>query len=297
MQTGRVRSLDDVVVGGSNMVLTGINEDNLEYFAPFLKSSVLSGNEIYIGAIEDGRAVSAAAFSCDDKTLLIDSIFVVPDMRRRGIATAILDEIFKTAALSGAEIVFASVAADAEFAAFLEKKGFALIEDSDLYLIPVSRILDSENTVELFTMVKNRPMITERTVILDELTDRDIKALSNKLIKDDLAEAAGMLMGTYDPELSCVLYKSADKKDISAILIADREGDRITIKYLSNISSNPRNLIIILKIFNDILIKKGLRNGVLSFCVVNKEIVTVLYRLLGYYPKPAGKMMAAYRDL
>ena len=283
--------------GGINMTLTGINRDNLEYFAPFLKNPELSNDELYIGAIEDGKAVAAASFSFDEKILLLNSIYVVPDMRRRGIASAILDEISASAAQAGADGMWTSVAGDRVYAAFLEKNGFALIEDSELYLIPVSEILDSENTVELFSRIKIRQMITDRTVIFNELTDRDIKAIGNKLIKEQLPEAAGMLTGGYDPDLSCVLYTTAEKTEISSVIIADSEGDRITIKYFANIAGNPRDLMIILKIFSDELIKKDMREGILSFCVSNEEIVSVLNRLLGYYPKPAGNMMAAYKGL
>lgn len=279
------------------MIFTGISGDNLKYFAPFLNRPELSDNELYIGVIEDGRAVCAAAFSYDEKTLLINSIYVVPDMRRRGIATAVFDEIFKCAAEAGADSVYTSVAADGEYAAFLEKKGFALVEDSELYLIPVSEILDSENTVELFSRIRITQMISDRSDIFSDMTDRDIKAAGNKLIDKQLSEAAGMLMSAYDPELSCVLYKTAEKKEISSILIADSEGDRITIKYFANIAGNPRDLMIILKIFSDLLIQKGLRDAALSFCVANEEIVSILNRLLGYCPKPAGHMMAAYMGL
>jgi len=79
-----------------------VTDVNLEEFLPYLNDFALSTENVYALGIrvpDDGEwvPIGAASFFFTEEDLVIDNIYVVPEFRRKGIATYIQNYIIKTA--------------------------------------------------------------------------------------------------------------------------------------------------------------------------------------------------------
>lgn len=75
-----------------------LNHDNFEFFENVILDSFLTGgNRIALGAYEeDGTVLGAVSYALTGYEYYIDWLYVDPDYRRQKVATALLDEIFKS---------------------------------------------------------------------------------------------------------------------------------------------------------------------------------------------------------
>lgn len=65
------------------MEITSIGKENLEYFEPFT-GGPLAPNESALGLIHEDAAIGALVLSEKEAVCTIESIFVVPEYRRKG---------------------------------------------------------------------------------------------------------------------------------------------------------------------------------------------------------------------
>ncbi len=279
------------------MTFTGIGEKNFEAFSGLLGGSALSADKMYIGVIEDEKAVGACEFSSDGSLLLIDSIFVSPEYRRRGIASAMLDEIISVARQAGADGVWTDYVDDAVLGGFFNARGFLAMEDCSFYQVPVHELIEADTAPALFDMLNEKPGDAGRAHTFDELSPTQINVIKNKLFQNGLSDVDELFASLSRLKYSIAVFKNAECKEISALILADVEGDYITIKYLANIGGNPKDFIFLLKLFWQLIISKRMTYKILSFCTAEPEIKQIISKFAGQELRPTGSMMVAYKAL
>ncbi len=77
------------------MKLTSIDESNLDAFSFLMPGIELAEEELYVGAIEDDRAVGAAVLSGNSELISVEYIYVLEDYRKKGIGSAMVTESAK----------------------------------------------------------------------------------------------------------------------------------------------------------------------------------------------------------
>ncbi|MCR5099231.1 MAG: GNAT family N-acetyltransferase [Lachnospiraceae bacterium] len=279
------------------MEFTGIGERNYQSFSNLLPGVGLSRDKMYIGAIEDNTAVGAGEFSSDGDLLVLDSIFVIDNYRRRGIASAMLCEISTFAESAGAGGIWADYPSDEGTDAFLKDCGFVTMEDCVFYQVPIRDILESEASQEIFGMIPDKPENSIRVCSFADLSSSQLNNIKSKLVESDIDDVDKMISTLPDPTTSIAVYRDAHRKDIGAVIITDVTGDYVTIKYMANMGGNPKDFALLLKSFYKMTLKKHLTYKTLSFCTVEQEIKQIIEKFAGHELTPTGSMMVAYRNL
>ena len=279
------------------MKFSGIGEQNYKAFSALLPGVGLSQDKLYIGAIEDNTAVGAGEFSSDGGLLVLDSIFVVDDYRRRGIARAMLNEITSIAKSAGAGGVWADYPDDEVLGSFLEACGFLTMEDCSFYQVSIRDILESEASQEIFARINEKAEAGSRSCSFADLSSAQLNNIKSRLVQNDITDVDKMISTLPDPETSIAVFKDAKRKEIASVLITDVTGDFVTIKYMANMGGNPKDFALLLKYFYKMTIKKHLTYKTLTFCTAEQEIKQIITKFAGHELTPTGSMMVAYKNL
>ena len=162
------------------------------------------------------------------------------------------------------------------------------------YNATVFIILDSDGRKSRFYIgVRNNetdPTKKRSTVTLGD-------TLKNALIGENCHAAVEMIESLTDLEYSIIVYKTPEKRDVSAILIAELMGDEIIVKYLANISGNPKDFAFILELFRNMIISKNMSSKTLVFCTADQNTESIISKLAGKELIPAGNMMVGYKAI
>ncbi len=279
------------------MKFTGIGDQNFDAFSNLLPGVGLSQDKMYIGAIEDDTAVGAGEFSSDGGLLVLDSIFVVDSYRRRGIASAMFNEISSAAESAGAGGIWADYPGSEELDAFMEACGFVTMEDCSFYQVSIRDILESDTSQEIFARIVEKPEDGIRSCSFSDLSSAQLNNIKSRLVQNDITDVDKMIATLPDPETSIAVFKDAGRKEIGAVLITDATGDFVTIKYMANMGGNPKDFALLLKYFYKMTIKKHLTYKTLSFCTAEQEIKQIITKFAGHELTPTGSMMVAYKNL
>ena len=279
------------------MILTGIGEKNIGYFSHLMRNDRLMDDHIYIGAIEDDTAAGVAEFSSEGNLLIIENLYVEEQFRRRGIADEMLDKMITSARESGAAGVWVSFVSGDESNAFFKKKGFVICEDCGFYRISLEELLESKMAQKLFSQVKHAEADKKRVSLLKSLNKAEINKLKNALISAGCSAAAEMIESLSELQHSIIVYKTPEKRNVSAVLIAELMGDEFVIKYLANICGNPKDFAFILELFRNMVTLKNLGDKTLVFCTADQNIESIVSKLAGKELIPAGNMMVGYKAI
>ena len=279
------------------MEITAIGEKNESHFLPLLNRSMLLPNELYLGAVEDQRAAGAIAFSGEGETVVIHTVFVPAPYRRRGIGSALLDEVFKVGRQSGAKSVWMDYPGNEANDAFLQSKGFLLAEDVSFYRIPIERILTSETCQNIFSKITPKSNDVKHCKRLCTLSDAEKEHVIKALKSTEIGYVEDLIHLVCDPELSLFLYRDEEGRDLRCLLLANQNEDAITILYLANPGGNPKDLVLILKIFMELLVKKKLTDKDLTFCTGQSEVVSIFKKFVAEGEDSAMSLMVAYGNL
>lgn len=278
------------------MNFTCIGESNYDAFS-LLLSGGIAEDKLYIGVIEDDKAVGAGEFSSEGNLLVIDSVFVLDEYRRRGIGSAMLDEVTALAQRSGAGGVWTDYAGDTAINGFLTAYGFFTWEDCAFYQVPLTDIVNSETCQSIFSKLKEKPEDKNRVVSFAKLSATQKNVIKNTLVQYGLDDVDEMIASLSTPANSFAVYRDAEKKNLGAILITDVMGDFVTIKYLANIGGNPKDLVFILKLFWGMVVARNMTEKILTFCTTDQEIKQIIGKFAGQELTPTGSMMVAYKEL
>lgn len=279
------------------MILTGIGEKNIVFFSHMMRNDRLMDDHIYIGAIEDDTAAGVAEFSSEGSILIIENLYVEEQFRRRGIADEMLDKMITSARESGAAGVWVSFVSDDVTNAFFKKKGFIIVEDCGFYRIMAEELVNSGMAQKLFSHMKHTEDDKKRIGILKSMKKAEANKLKNALIGENCHAAVEMIESLTDLEYSIIVYKTPEKRDVSAILIAELMGDEIIVKYLANISGNPKDFAFILELFRNMIISKNMSSKTLVFCTADQNTESIISKLAGKELIHAGNMMVGYKAI
>lgn len=124
--------------------LTGIGSENFDSFSFLMPGHSYLDYDICIGAVEDGEAAGVALYNAVENALMLNYIYVAEKFRRRGIASAILNDFLEEIDDAGAVAVhinFPEFARDIYH--FVVAQKFKIFRDGKAYVLPVEKLLNS----------------------------------------------------------------------------------------------------------------------------------------------------------
>uniref|UniRef100_UPI00405620BC GNAT family N-acetyltransferase n=1 Tax=Agathobacter sp. TaxID=2021311 RepID=UPI00405620BC len=95
------------------MDITVIRKENQSYFMPLMPESIWKETDLALGAIVDGTACGILAVSAEEANILfLQHLFVDEGFRRRGVATALLNELYRIAKESKTDLCYCQYVED-----------------------------------------------------------------------------------------------------------------------------------------------------------------------------------------
>ena len=192
------------------MKITIINKENEDAFLSFMSNVIYKDNEdlLLIGALDDDDNVAgalAAQFSPVGADIL--SLYVLPEYRRQGYGTEMVNTIASLVSGSDQNRIFAHFPVDETAMDFYDSLGFELVEDMAIKYARLGEITASETFQKNVMSAK-----TDNAKLISELDPAEKNAFAEYLKKRGFWES-----GYYDPEYSSVCI-SGDK--ITSVMLS-----------------------------------------------------------------------------
>lgn len=198
------------------MKITRIEKQNEVYFLPFLHESAREERPgvLRIGALlEDGTVVGAAAAQLSPAALDILSVYVLPEHRRKGYGTEMIEALCRIASEAGISSVSAESRFDVEIMDFLRNSGFSFFYDfmlCSVLLGVLSRSQKLENAAKQFASPNTHP--------LSKATSKEEKMIRHYLAARNIPTDGGI-----EKEYS-VFTSSGENRITGITLLKAREG-------------------------------------------------------------------------
>ena len=209
------------------MKITKITEKNKKEFEGFFPGPSLRSSLplIRIGVTDDdGAAAGALCATVFEFCTEIVSVFVIPERRRQGYGSAMLDTLRELLSGSGSDTLTATFLEDDASTAFFSSLGFDLFPSRMQYSFSLGQLLRSP----LFKRYISGGKIKPSPVI------SDIEASYHKQIDTRVQNHY------YDPEWSTAHFESGRLK---SMLLATCSNESISIVWMESESDNPRDLM------------------------------------------------------
>ncbi len=255
--------------------LTGIGKENFASFSFLMPGHNYSDYDICIGAIEDGEAAGVALYNAVEDALMLDYIYVAEKFRRRGIASALLNDFLEEIGDAGAiavHINFPELAKDLYH--FIVAQKFKIFRDGKAYVLPVEQLLNSARLKKLFQNPQKN-----RVVELSELTRFERSVLRRKLDSQDMEENI-IDDSSLSRELSLVTLDATDDVP-SACILCRKNRHYITIIYLVNFSRDPFQLVDLMRVLTERIKKMEYTDSELVFVTMDDYMRKLPETLLG----------------
>ena len=217
------------------MDITRITENNREAFEGLMPEGLSERDDLMcFGAVSDHKeAVSVIALGVSDETgVYIEWIFTEPSFREQGAATMLLDTVgafLQNMQIERIEIMFSDD--DEDLDGFLKSRGFVTCPEEDMYEVPVSDLIYTEQMDELL----------EKVTVSDRVHTLEAPEMYDKL-KSYLeflgvsAEDQDSLSGSLPGDLS--LLKLDDSgAPIGCMLVETPDEDSVEVSYFANTGS------------------------------------------------------------
>ena len=255
--------------------LTGIGSENFDSFSFLMPGHSYLDYDICIGAVEDGEAAGVALYNAVENALMLDYIYVAEKFRRRGIASAILNDFLEEIDDAGAVAVhinFPEFARDIYH--FVVAQKFKIFRDGKAYVLPVEKLLNSARLKKLFQNPQKN-----RVVELSELTRFERSVLIRKLDSQEMEEDI-INDSSLSKELSLVTIDAAENVP-SACILCRKDRLNIAIIYLVNFSKDPFQLVDLMRVLTDRIKKKDYTDNDLVFVTMDDYMRKLPETLLG----------------
>ena len=256
------------------MRLTAIGKENISAFRHLFGGFDHSSSILCVGAIEEESAAGVAAFSDMGDSLFLDYIYVAPEFRRRGIATALINETVSELIPLGLAALHVNYPEKADdIHKFILADGFRIFRDGKAFRVRVKDLIESRAARKLLSGA-----LRHRVSEVSALNIMEKKTLKKHLRDSDLDP--GLTDDcSYEWELSLV---TMDKKSgmPAGIVLCKLSKDTIVLSYLINFSDDPMMLLDILIALRDRIVKKGLSGLDLLFLTMNDDMVKLPEKLL-----------------
>ena len=239
------------------MEFTRIGNQNWNIFSSVVYDAYTQNAKevLRIGAIEDGKvcgAVSMSFFLSEDQAF-IDSLYVVPEFRRKGIGMELLKEAERLATAQ-AHCLEAEYYADSEeLSAIFAKAGFACIPGEPIYDFDLKKLLSNKQYAEYCK--KKLSGIT--TYNFASMTQAQKNRIFELLHKNGERNTEDNTEG-FSPELSIAIYRGDDMRTPRACLLATEYNNKVNIAQLYGSGKNhPKYIMATIFGFTDAIKNKG----------------------------------------
>ncbi len=255
------------------MELTGIGNENAAAFQKLLPELSLSDYTVAIGAIEDGHAAGVALYNVLADALILDYIFVAEEYRRRGIGEALVLDFLEEIYDSGAAALHVNYPEkEKELHAFFLGLDFLLFRDGTAYRLPVDKLINSKPLKKLLKTPQKHTVIPVNRLSQDEL-----QVLQTAMIGQNLDETV-LDDQSLTPELS--LASMDEKGTPAACILAQKKNHEIAVIYLVNTSTNPMQLVDLLRAWRDVLMETVQEEDELVFVTMDNKMKLFVEKLL-----------------
>ncbi len=219
------------------MNLTMIKEADKDQLLGILPEEYLYGAEnTCICAIDNSEVNGVLSAALDEgRSMEIRYIFIDPEYRGQRIATSLISmlaDLSRTIGVSSLSTSFIRQGAKDEYALFLQKLGFELIEDSGIFSIDLSLAdmsLENENTSGCTVSPINKVTRSEWNTLNNILQEKRLN--SNRSGTSDIYIIPGD-REKYDMDLSHMAFDNTGK--ILGTIFVRKTSDGLIIDYLCN---------------------------------------------------------------
>ena len=204
------------------MQITRITKENEKFFGPFLTRGALyaSPNLIRLGVIEDNRAAGALSAVMHDAHIDITSLYVLPEFRRQGFGSALVDALESASRYRGIETISAEFLEDDDSTAFFDHLGYDLFSRFEQYSFTLGELMRSQ-IGKRYIEGKD----PKHVVNISDMPSSDRKILDQHIGTRD-----------YTPSWSTAYIRGS--KYVSSLL-ASPSSDGVSIVWLNSLSDNP----------------------------------------------------------
>ncbi|MCR5410701.1 MAG: hypothetical protein K6E90_06955 [Lachnospiraceae bacterium] len=254
------------------MRVTGISEDNIEFFEDLAPDGALKDRDIFwLGAIAgDGTACAVLGAGVYGGMAYIDWIYTDPDYRTEGAAGSLLRSLRALLRKIDVEMLQISYKYDDEnVEEFLEAEGFLSDDDNDIYSIPVKELMYSE--------------------ILDAFDERHTSgarvvtpaSLEKPGLFYDYLQKNGIPYAEENDDLSQSLIRIDGNGDIDGCMLISRRPDGdLEISYLLNTGPDS-GVIDIFSAFTDLAVRMDWQEDNIIFTDRSGDITRFIEELTG----------------
>ncbi len=257
------------------MELTGIGTENINAFLPLMAGVDPADFRVAIGAIENGKAAGVALYNDLGDAIMLDYIFVLPEMRRKGIGTALvesfLDEIGDTCA-TALHVNYPEKSE--ELHGFFSSRGFRIFRDGHSWRVPIKALYDSEGLRRLM-----KTPAKSRVVKVNDLVGRERNIL-RALLEDEELDPGILSDGSLADELSFVAIDDATGAP-EAVMLCEKNGETITVLYLANFSQETARLIDLFRKFAEAAEAGGHLGKDMIFVTMNDVMQKFVSKMVG----------------
>ena len=239
------------------MELTRIGNQNWNIFSSVVYDAYAQNapEVLRIGAIEDGKvcgAISISFFTSEDQAF-IDAIYVVPEFRRRGFGTALIEEA-KRLASAQVHCLEAEFYGDSEeLKNLFEKAGFACIPGEPIFDFDVKKLLSNRQYAQYCKKKLSGIATYDFTNMTQTQKNRVFELLGKNGERNTETNTEG-----FAPDLSIVIYRGDDMRSPKACLIASECQNKVNIAQLyGSGKNNPKYILATIFGFTDAVSKRG----------------------------------------
>ncbi len=221
------------------MDITRITANNYEAFEDVLPDDYFPGDDrLAFGAVTGNKeAISSIIIDpYDDSFVYIDWLYTDPNFREQGAASELLDMVsifLREMSVGRMLISFDDEYEDLEL--FLEDRGFAIYECSDVYRVPVTEIIYGSRMDELLEKKPGSNGVF--TIEEGEMLQKFLSFASGKNLGRDFLSAISR-------EYSLVMLDE-DREPVGCMIIRETEDEDLEMVYLLNTSGRSRTLDLI----------------------------------------------------
>ncbi len=272
------------------MRLTGINAENVEAYRDILDPFMIEEGDYVVGAEEDGAPVGTMVFSIEEATasLLLKSIYVAPENRRKGIGSAMVKQICEELKPIAVYVEFSDE--EESLSPFFDKLGFTMIGTSEIYRIPAALFLENEGTRDLLEAAGRHG--TVRLIQLDEKTKKQL----DQILAEAELDVSVRTMNEQDAKLS-VVSLDEETGEPAGCLLAQALGKDVVITLFFSAAGDPMLFPGLFGAFYDALKEEGLLEGEISFVTEEDSVASFVKKLTGGEAKPTGMMVSGIYTL
>ncbi len=222
------------------MMITRIDSRNYNVFSPALEHMHSLSADYFLGAILDDTAVAVLSCSLVDYCLVITAIYTAPEYRRRGCATAMIDELISYGyeqGFDGILISYHMCDETKDLYDILQKSGFEVTgKSTDILYASIAELSKTRYVMECSgDDISPDQNDDGRIVTLGELSSKSWNEFTDIIRKKRTDKSKGVYpyyldRSEYDSDLSMFVLGSDEKPE--AALLVSVSGDELSIDYL-----------------------------------------------------------------